>query len=447
MARVDVQYTREPGFSFKNRPSGEFLSRSRIKDSKSSATEGRRPKDVGRAPSHVNEALVLEPSAFPELSDHPHSSAYNDRERGSIRSVKIAPNMTSSEAPWISSLNDSSEGLDFRAQRNKHVKPKVHIKPMLRKMSRDDAPSTSIDLSRSSAEQEGLGIYMSLERERRQSETMHSVTYRRTPADLHNRSTSGTSQFSAATGSSGGKPGSQLVYPMRPTPKVNTPSLSQSHHTSVNDSDGLEDEELEPEFKPQQAPERHRPVRVSSGPVPRLSLQIEDDSFTHLPGISQTNVASRPSFGYSRDNGSTLDTPSPTSRNSLDFMFRSRTRTSTDPISRAATIQAARQAFEEKEAAKTRRFEKQQTKAEERQTRRRVKRSPSGGPESPAAQSSEEISEKPKNIKGSRGAGAADLRDQPSESWKSQSKSTWVLFMTWLQTRVFKFRRRVQKLS
>lgn len=449
MARVDVQYAREPGFSSKNRLSSEFLSRSRNKDFKPTPIEGRGARqDLGRVPSHLNKASAPEPSPFPELSDHP-PSAYNDRDRGSIRSVKIAPSMTPTEAPWTSSLNDSSEGLDSRAQRNRPAKPKVNIKPMLRKMSRDDAPSASIDLSRSSTEQEGLGIYMNLDRERRQSESLYSATYRRTPADLHNRSTSGTSQFSTTTGSSAGKPGAQFVNPMRPTPKVHTPSLSQSHQTSINDSDGLEDEELEPEPKGQPTPEPYRPVRVSSGPVPRLSLQIEDDSFTHLPGISQTNVAGRPSFGYSRDNGSTLDTASPSSRNSLDFMFRSRTRTSTDPISRAATIQAARQAFEEKEAAKTRRFEKQQTKAEERQTRRRVKRTPSspfGGPDSSAAQSTEEISEKPTKSKDSRHA-HADLRDQPSESWKSQSKSTWVLFMTWLRTRVFKFRRRLRKMS
>ncbi|KAJ5180774.1 hypothetical protein N7492_003984 [Penicillium capsulatum] len=439
MARVDVQYAREPVFS-KSRPSGEFHSRSQIKDSKLSTAEGRwASKDGGRVPWHRNEASAPEASPFSE-------PVYHERERASIRSLKIAPNITPSETPWNSSLNDSSEGLDSRAQRSKHVKPKVHIKPMLRKMSRDDAPSTSIDLSRSSTEQEGLGIYMTLERERRQSESMHGVTYRRPPIGLHNRSTSGTSQFSTATGSSGGKPGSQFVYPMRPTPKPHTPSLSHSHQTSLNDSDGLDDEELEAESKEPAAPERHRPVRTSSGPVPRLSLQIEDDSFTHLPGISQTNVASRPSFGYSRDNGSTLDTASPTSRSSLDFMFRSRTRTSTDPISRAATIQAARQAFEEKEAAKTRRFEKQQSKVEERQTRRRVKRNHSGGLESPAAPSSEEMSEKPATTKESRRPNA-DPRHQPSASWKSQSKSTWVLFMTWLRTRVFKFRRRLRKMS
>lgn len=92
--------------------------------------------------------------------------------------------------------------------------------------------------------------------------------------------------------------------------------------------------------------------------------------------------------------------------------------------------------------------EKQQIKAEERQTRRRVKRTQSGGPESPVANSNEEISEKPVKSKGSPRRADVDPRDQPpSESWKSQSKSTWVLFMTWVRTRVFNFRRRLRKLS
>jgi hypothetical protein len=164
-----------------------------------------------------------------------------------------------------------------------------------------------------------------------------------------------------------------------------------------------------------------------------------------LPGISQTNVTGRPSFGYSRDNGSIVDTASPISRPSLDHVFRSRTRTSTDPVSRAATIQAARQAFEEKEAAKARRLEKQQIKADERQTRRLVKRNSPEAQGSPATQSREEISEKKGNNKDNQWAKA--YSDEPSVSWKSQSKSNWVLFMTWLRTRVFKFRRRIRKMT
>lgn len=373
-----------------------------------------------------------------------------------MRSTKTTPAMNASDSAgkfdsnfFLSDagINDYMDGLDNRSHKNKHGKPKVHIKPMLRKMSRDEATSQSIDLSRSSTEQEGLGIFLNLERERerRESESLTGAPYRRTTSGMHHRSTSGTSQFSITTGSSGGKPASQYVYPLRPTPRAYTPPLSQSYQTSANESDDLDEGSPETQAKMLSGAEPPRTARASSGPIPRLSLQIDDDSFTRLPGISQTNVTGRPSFGYSRDNGSIVDTASPISRPSLDHVFRSRTRTSTDPVSRAATIQAARQAFEEKEAAKARRLEKQQIKADERQTRRLVKRNSPEAQGSPATQSREEISEKKGNNKDNQWAKA--YSDEPSVSWKSQSKSNWVLFMTWLRTRVFKFRRRIRKMT
>ncbi|KAJ5175509.1 uncharacterized protein N7482_001386 [Penicillium canariense] len=457
MARSDSQYGREPAFAAsKNRRSTDSASLSRSKrnirtGSRPSVMEVRgTPHDGGLAPSQLDSDTTREPSPFPEYSDQSLSS--ESKGRGPMRSANIIPGISPGERPWnldpthsMSSmgLTDSSEGLDSRPHKSKPMKPKVHIKPMLRKMSRDDAVSPSIDLSRSSTEQEGLGIYLNLEQDRRRSESLTGVTYRRTTSGMHHRSTSGTSQLSTTTGSSAGKQGSQYVYPMRPTPRAYTPPLSQSHQTSGNDSDELDDGSPETQTKMLPDAETHRTVRASSGPVPRLSLQIEDDSFTRLPGISQTNVSGRPSFGYSRDNGSMVDTASPVSRPSLDFVFRTRTRTSTDPVSRAATIQAARQAFEEKEAAKARRLEKQQIKAEERQTRRRGKHNMSGGQESPIGHSSEELSEKPGDPTVPKRADTKPVGQQ----WKSQSKSTWVLFMTWLRTRVFKFRRRMRKMS
>jgi hypothetical protein len=465
MARVGIPSAREPAFPARkgSRLSTDSITRPHLKmkmrtASRTSGTEDQWTGDAGQAPSPLDVDASREPSSFPEYSDYSNSPE-SKRHGGSMRSSN-PPGRTpiDTESAWhpdsthlmsSSGFNDSSEGL-----RSKPMKPKVHIKPMLRKMSRDDAPSTSIDLSRSSTEQEGLGIYMNFERDRRRSESLTGVTYRRTPSGLHHRSTSGTSQLSSATGSSGGKPvASQYVYPMRPTPRAYTPPLSQSYQTSPDDSDG-EDDGLESESRTPSVMETHRTHRASSGPMPRLSLQIEDDSLTRLSGISQTNISSRPSFGYSRDNGSTLDTASPTSRPSLDFVFRSRTRTSTDPVSRQATVQAARQAFEAKEAAKNRRLEKQQVKAEERQTRRRVKRTQSAGPgpvpESPAFQSGEEVSEKTGNTNANEREPqpkTSKSEGQPSDSWKSQSKSTWVLFMTWLRTRVFNFRRKLKKVN
>ncbi|KAJ5806942.1 hypothetical protein N7474_010534 [Penicillium riverlandense] len=396
-------------------------------------------------------AQKLAPS--PALSEQSHSPPDTKR-RSSRTSSNPTPEIGAIGQSWnqdshhlmtASDFNTSSDALDYRLQKGRSAKTKVHIKPILRRMSRDDAPSASIDLSRSSTEQDGLGIYWNLDRDRRRSESLTGSTYRRTASGLHHRSTSGTSQFSTGTGSSISKPGSQYVHPMRQMPSAFTPPLGQSYQASAHESD-LEDgsPETESSALPGSETQRTPMYASSSGPPPRLSLHLQDDSFTRLPGISQTNIASRPSFGYSRDNGSTLDTASPISRTSLDFGFRSRTRTSTDPISRAAAIQAARQAFEEKEAAKTRRFEKQQIKAEERQTRRREKRHLSPNRDSLAVHSGQEMSEKATQLP--LASPPKSHERQPSASWKSQSKSTWMLFVTWLRTRVFKLRRKARKL-
>ncbi|KAJ6140105.1 hypothetical protein N7471_006591 [Penicillium samsonianum] len=435
MARADDSYSRESAFPvMKNRLAGESGSLQR-------PTKARPGIETGRAASyHIFPSRDLTNSQdqfpFSDVADNSHSPV-NLKKCGSRVSSMAMHDTTPGEQPWNSEQqlmntpehNISSEALDSRSHKSKSMKPKVHIKPILRKLSRDDAPSTSIDLSRSSTDQEGLGIYMNFERERPRSESLTGVTFQRTPSGLHNRSTSGTSQFSNGSGSTASKPGSQYVHPMRQTPRAYTPPLGQSYEESSHDSEELDE-------SPDSEPASIQETRTSSGSaLPRLSLQIQDDSFTRLPGISQTNVTSRPSFGYSRE---TDGTTSPMSRTSLDFVFRSRTRTSTDPISRAATVQAARQAFEEKEAAKNRRLEKQQIKAEEKGSRRLLKRHMSEDHESPV-QSREEISEKPQSS-------TMHGTEEPSASWKSQSKSTWVLFMTWLRTRVFKLRRKIKKL-
>ncbi|KAL3472409.1 hypothetical protein BJX99DRAFT_215296 [Aspergillus californicus] len=332
---------------------------------------------------------------------------------------------------------------------------KVQIKPLLKRASRDDSPTTSIDIPRSSLDQDGLGIYTSYERDSVQNDLYKFPTRRKLP-DFHRRSTSGTSQLSTASSSSIWKPGSQYVHPMRLAPRAYTPPLAaHSCQNSYFESDGsLKGEIAEGDLLTQSNLENNdQYAQASSVSRPRLSLHIQDNSFSVLPGASQTNITGRTSFGYSRDNGSTLDTTSPTSRSSLDFVFRSRTRTSMDPVSRAATIQAARQAFEEKEAAKNRKFEQQQLKAEERHNKRQEKQGhrtsislgdghiQEKGYEQDTSKNSKNISEQePPHRSHSTKRPSPD-----SENWRFQSKSTWMLFLTWLRTRIFKFGRRVRR--
>ncbi|KAE8348561.1 hypothetical protein BDV28DRAFT_143198 [Aspergillus coremiiformis] len=349
--------------------------------------------------------------------------------------------------------NTFSDDLDNLSQRTKGLTTaQPYTMPLLRKMSREDSPSPSLDISHLSVEHSGLGIITTCERGGHQSDVVTNLTSRRNFPSLTHRSTSGTSQHSLASSSSMNKPGSQNLQQLHQATCSYTPTSSQSYQTSIFESDGSgKPDFVEGDLLGRSGSDTFYPsVLASSGQAPRLSLQMHDNSFTRLPGISQTNITCRSSFGYSRDNGSTLDTASPISRSSLDFVFRARTRTSTDPISRAATVQAARQAFEEKEAAKTRRFEELQMKAAEKQMRRKDKqhwRASLRDEEAPTpvwAKVPQETLDLP---------GASDPISpisQPgpnSGSWKSQSKSKWMLFLTWLRTRIFKLRGRIRNLG
>ncbi|PYH42168.1 uncharacterized protein BP01DRAFT_137754 [Aspergillus saccharolyticus JOP 1030-1] len=227
-----------------------------------------------------------------------------------------------------------------------------------------------------------------------------------------------------------------------PTHVPYAPPQIQSFESSISGSvDSLNEGPTDSESLSQPGPEfSPLSMHASSKQALQLSLHVQDGSVTKSPALSQTNIAGRTSFGYSRENGSTLETTSPVSRSSLDFVFRSKTRSSMDPIARAATVQAARQAFEEKEAAKTCRIEAQQIKAEKRQIRQKERHWRTAID----PQNMEAISyEKP----ASETMQPSELPGSHSKGWKSQSKNTWVLFLTWFRTRVFKLQRRIRRIA
>jgi hypothetical protein len=152
---------------------------------------------------------------------------------------------------------------------------------------------------------------------------------------------------------------------------------------------------------------------------------------------------------------SMADTISPISRSSIDRGFRMRGRTNTDPASRAASIQAARRAFEEKEAAKARKYEKQQSKLLDRETRKKEKQ------EEHANQVSSKEKSRSRDRLGNdygdsiRGIdyGTLPTEEKTEHEYPATkadkvprvkgTKSTWVLFLTWLRTRIFKLKRKV----
>ncbi|EDN07859.1 predicted protein [Histoplasma mississippiense (nom. inval.)] len=305
-------------------------------------------------------------------------------------------------------------GFSPKLDKERSMKPKGNVRSHLKRSNHND--SASINLDRSTLENEGLGIYTNLERDRRYGDI---ATSRRAGTTSHNRSTSGTSQFSATTASSTLKPGLQYVHPMRQTPHIGQFSADLDDAASSNRD-------------------------VFAQPSEPQPYRIHPSSFTNISSSVLSNHA-RESY----------EAPSPLSRSSLDFTFRSRTRTNTDPSARAAAVEAARQAFEDKEAAKQRKLDKQNMKAQDRELRRQEKKehqfslstaTSSLGRRSHEKRNSSEgrysgrkpMSEKRDNATGDY----AFTHNNPSRTFESP-KSAWVLFITWLRTKLFKMSRKL----
>lgn len=258
-------------------------------------------------------------------------------------------------------------------------KSRVKIKPLLRKLNQSD--KNSLDLSRSVAENEGLGIYT--------ASLMSGGTRLRTDTPpssgrggYHHRTMSGASQTSTTTVSNNQRPGAQYVHPMRQTPRPYTPPLAVSYQPSLAESEvssaqaggpatvGYHHHSLGPD-----APSSYAPL-----PPPRTlppALHIRTTSGPRLTSSSQTNLPGTPSsLRRHTDRITTLDMLQSSTRTSLEsaFRMRSRSNTATDPAAQALAIQALRQQFNEKEAAKDLRVQQAEAKAQEREVRKREKR-------------------------------------------------------------------------
>ncbi|PSN71698.1 hypothetical protein BS50DRAFT_484384 [Corynespora cassiicola Philippines] len=268
----------------------------------------------------------------------------------------------------------------------------LKIKPYLRKLSSKDA--NSLDLSRPAAENEGLaGLGIS-------DYGPGGAGYARSASDVnfapvngrhrHTRSTSNTSQFS--TSSSLQRPPAPYLPSIRQAPQhyaqPYSPPFSNSQSTppsilgSENEADDIMSDD---EFRLRQ--NAYDPARrsgsLSSTPGGASALRIHTNgSSTRLGGsYSQSSVSLTSPVGQARSRGDTLksmDTAaSPSTRTSFDKAFgfiRAGRDSPIDPASRAASIRAARQAFNEKEEAKERKHDKEAHRQAERDNRKQYKK-------------------------------------------------------------------------
>ena len=254
---------------------------------------------------------------------------------------------------------------------------KVKIKPLLRKLSAND--SNVVDLSRSTAEHEGLGIYTSSEN----SGPRPSIDYPSIGPNFHQRTTSTNSDRSTTT-LGNQRYGTNYVHPMRQTPRPYTPPLANPYKNSL-DGEGLaagstlapsEGSQFDSTLrKPSPTPTPYAPLPSSRRIPPPLHIRTHSSS--RLTSSSQTNLPGTPSsLRLHSDNISAADAMSPTARSSLESAFRKRSRANTanDPVAQAATVQALRQKYNEKEAAKDLRYQQAEARAQEKEARRRERR-------------------------------------------------------------------------
>ena len=252
------------------------------------------------------------------------------------------------------------------------IRSKVKIKPLLRKLQPQE--KTSLDLSRSTAENEGLGIYTSSSGRDGRGGSDASGGMR----GYHARTISGTSQMSSTTTSSTHRSGSQYVHPMRQTPRPFTPPPTHSQHPSVANSDPSS-------INTPDRPQPHHYTSSSSNlstyaPFPTLKrtpppLHIRTQSSSRLTSSSQTNLPGTPSSLRYADTFSPPDPMPSTARSSFDtFHKRSRTNTATDAATQLAAVQALRAEFNAREAAKDLKIRQAEARVQQKDARKREKR-------------------------------------------------------------------------
>lgn len=254
------------------------------------------------------------------------------------------------------------------------------IKPYLRKLSSKD--TNGLDLSRPAAENEGLAGLGIAEYGGGYSRSISDVTF--TPVNgrhRHTRSTSNTSQFST---SSGGLQRPTPLPSIRQTPQSFVSPIPTSTPPSESSSEHEGDDIMtDDEFRRRQ--NAYDPSRRSGSlsSAPGTSLRIHtNSSSTRLAGsYSQSSVSLTSPVVPARSRGDTLksiDTAtSPSSRTSFDHatrFIRGGRDSPIDAASRAASIRAAREKFEADQRAKEAKYEKEASKAAEREYRRQQKK-------------------------------------------------------------------------
>jgi hypothetical protein len=389
------------------------------------------------------------------------------RNSGSFTFNRTDTPKTTYKEPWIEPQRPMPTATTSHHQ--------LKIKPYLRKLSSKEH-SNGLDLSRPAAENEGLaGLGIAEYGAGGYSRSISDVTF--TPVNgrhRHTRSASNTSQFST---SSGGLQRPTPLPPIRQTPQsyVSMNPLSPPEPSILNASEKEADDIMsDEEFRSRQnAYESRRSGSLSSHPGSSLRIHTNNSSTRLAASYSQSSVSlSSPSIlPPARARGDTLKsidtTTSPSSRTSFDHATRFIRGGRDSPIdaqSRAASIRAAREKFEAEQRIKELKYEKEASKAAERELRKLSskppqpshKKSSSGSQDRTMAEVTDEKPPRPsvggrqysdhrqahsnslpKYVKSTvdveKAAGAG-----PVVTKRREAKGRWLRFVTWFKTRLLR---------
>jgi hypothetical protein len=301
------------------------------------------------------------------------------------------------------------------------------LKPYIRKMSKQDDQG-KLDLSKSVTENDRLaGLGIQDFGAKSASDVSFNHASRR---GTHTRTTSVGSQVSNGSGSY--RPTQPFVHPMRQTPRPYTPPTGSANASFINEDEASESDDLvEDDFRLGHGYRSKRSMSISSvpaiAPTP-LSQSVTADDLGIVPKLtstSQTNLSirsgksgksSRSRHGrMRRETGPSFDLPtSPSSRTSFDkaFSFVSR-KSDPEPQTRDERIRAARRKFEEKEANKDRRAEKEYMKRRQSEEAKKAKKDEAQSRKS-------EASARPKITKINRNETRASPKKQPIDEEQNE---------------------------
>lgn len=431
------------------------------------------------------------------MVDRPSSAHGKLHKRNASDTIRLPLKSPTMPSPMI-----GRPSLDFKRKVTYEEPPpsspsasSLKIKPYVRKTSGKE--SAHVDLSRSMAENESLtGLGLGIDESNYSSSytlgarSASDVSFTPVRGHRHRRSTSGNSHISITSTGLRQQP-STYTNPLRQAPRPYTPPVSKSYTSTAGSGSGNSDDNVIEEIpRPVDESEALRRLmsNSSSEPFGRKSESISNfpsfeastpqplqqrtsDLSVQFASPSQTSLGDR----SRRATLQSVDTISPSSRPSLDkalnFVRGQRSNgTDTELIehesSHAASIRAARLAYQEREAAKDRKAEKEELKQAEREQKKQHKKDDRKRRKSeardPPNQSREAISEKDASIGGgdyaslrpessgpqpSRVERAAPSKQSQRRSGEQSGrqmkkkrgpKSTWAIFLAWFRTRLLR---------